>query len=248
MKEDSSTKCWNQVGEDWCKIAQTNDFRMDYIMPFTLEYLGNVSGLKILDLGCGEGGYSRELAKRGAKVTSVDCSTFFVDYAKRTAQEMGLSIEHLVRNSNNLYEVQDKSFDIVLCSMMLMDCEDLLGTMKEINRVLKDTGLVFASVLHPCFNGKHITWKDNGNNEKNVLVENYFFPSEWEKEISGSVDKKVIWRHRTLQDYIKVFCNSGFCVADLNEPLPTKEQCDKSERVAWLSRIPMFLFWTLHKA
>lgn len=44
-------------------MAQSNPHRMHFIMPFTLKLLGNVSGKTILYLGCGEGGYSRELAK-----------------------------------------------------------------------------------------------------------------------------------------------------------------------------------------
>ena len=70
MKGDSSTDCWSNVGNEWIEKAQTNDFRMHYIMPYTMQKLGNVEGLDILDLGCGEGGYSRELAGRGAKVTA----------------------------------------------------------------------------------------------------------------------------------------------------------------------------------
>ena len=47
---------------------------MYFIIPYTLQKIGDVANLKVLDNGCGEGGYSRELAKRGANVTAVDCS------------------------------------------------------------------------------------------------------------------------------------------------------------------------------
>ena len=56
MKGDSSTDCWSNVGNEWIEKAQTNDFRMHYIMPYTMQKLGNVEGIDILDLGCGEGG------------------------------------------------------------------------------------------------------------------------------------------------------------------------------------------------
>ncbi len=48
MKSDSSTISWNQVSQDWCELAQTNDFRMYYIMPYTLNKLGDVKGKKVL--------------------------------------------------------------------------------------------------------------------------------------------------------------------------------------------------------
>lgn len=65
MKIDSSTECWNKIGlEEWVEKAQNNDFRMHHIMPFTLQAIGEVKGKYILDLGCGEGGYSRALADK----------------------------------------------------------------------------------------------------------------------------------------------------------------------------------------
>ena len=158
MRQDSSAIGWKQEDEEWIALAQSNDFRMFFVMPYTLEYLGDVRGLDILDLGCGEGGYSRELAAAGARVYSVDSSSFFIEYAAEKALEECLDIRHFVRNSDDLYGIPEESFDRVLCSMMLMDCEDLQGTLREIMRVLKPGGKLVASVLHPCFYGKEITW------------------------------------------------------------------------------------------
>ncbi|GKX29439.1 hypothetical protein SH1V18_19190 [Vallitalea longa] len=49
MKQDSSTECWNQVAMDtWVEKAQKNDFRLYYIMPYTLQKIGDVQGKKFL--------------------------------------------------------------------------------------------------------------------------------------------------------------------------------------------------------
>lgn len=246
MKGDSSTNCWGKVGEEWIEKAQTNDFRIHYIMPWTLELMGDVTGLKILDLGCGEGGYARKLAAQGAEVTAIDCSEMAIGYAISAAAQQQLSISHLVRNSNDLFDIANESFDIVLCAMMMMDVEDLNGTLKEISRVLKKQGKVFVSILHPCFKPpvEHHWVKEKGIAQ--VVVRNYFSPTEWEGNIAG-IEQPVIYRHKTLSEYVKVFLANGFYISDMNEPVPTAEQAAKSARIEWLKRIPMYLFMELKR-
>lgn len=246
MKHDSSTECWNQKNiNEWVPIAQTNDFRNYYIMPFTLEKLGDVQGKHILDLGCGEGGYSRALAQKGAIVTSADCSKAMVEYAEQKAAEEGLTIDHHVCNASALNDIETNRYDVVLCSMMLMDVEDLDGTLKEIHRVLKPSGTVFISMLHPCFKGKETKWILNDGSIQ-VLVSDYHNPKEWIGEIKGMSDP-VVYRHRTLSEYTKAFVRNGFQISDMDEPIPTEEQSQKSSRVAWLKKIPMYLFIELKK-
>lgn len=246
MKQDSSTISWNNISKEWCDIAPINYTRQYFIMPYMLRLIGEVSGKKILDLGCGEGGYARELTRKGADVVAVDCAEYSIEYAKKQSIKEGLNIKHLVRNSNNLYELENASFDIVLCTMMLMDCEDLDGTVKEISRLLKSDGKLFASVLHPCFTGKNIGREGKGINRE-VIVEDYFTPKEYSQTLPGST-VEVIWRHRTFEEYVKLFVKNSLNIVDLNEGRPTEEESKISVPIAWLNKIPLFLFWELEKS
>ncbi len=248
MKQDSSTIAWNAMGDEWFELAQTGEARNFFIMPNMLKFLGDVKGKKVLDLGCGEGGYSRELAKRGADIVSIDCSKKAIEYAIKLACDENLQIQHFVRNSNDLYDIADEQFDIVLCSMMLMDCEDFEGTIREVVRVLKPGGRLFASVLHPCFDGNHDTGigRQGLGIDREVVVKNYFEPREWEAPLyQGTIP--VIRRHRTLEDYVKTFVGAGLTIVDLNEPGATDEQAKISVGIAWLQKIPLYLYWELKK-
>ena len=248
MQHDSSTIAWNAMGDEWFELAQTGESRMCFIMPNMLRFMGEVTGLKILDLGCGEGGYSRALAQKGARLVSVDCSEKAIEYAKALAEKENLCIEHYIRNSNDLFGIEDEQFDIVLCSMMLMDCEDFEGTLREVARVLKPGGRVFASVLHPCFDGNHDTGigRQGTGIDRQVVVKNYFEPKTWEAPLFGGTIP-VIWRHRTLEDYVKAFLKAGLTITDLNEPRATDEQAQISVPMAWLQKIPLYLYWELKK-
>ncbi len=250
MKQDSSTDSWNKtkMSDEWIRLSQTNDERINFIMPFTFKLLGDVSGKTVLDLGCGEGGYSRELAKKGAIVTAVDCAERVIDYCKSEAENEHLDITFFLRNSCDLYDVENNSFDIVLASMMLMDCEDFEGTIREIHRVLKPSGKLFASVLHPCFavNGNGIGRKDTGVDRK-VVVANYFYPKERLEPIAKDANELVVWRHRTIEDYVKAFVENGLTIVDLNEPSPDAVTDKSTVMLDWLRRIPLFLFWELKK-
>lgn len=245
MKKDSSTQSWNKISKEWCDIAPINETRQHFIMPYMLELMGDVSGKRILDLGCGEGGYARELTRRGAELVAVDCAKFSIEYAKKQSLAEGVDIQYYVRNSNDLYSIESSSFDTVLCSMMLMDCEDLEGTVKEIARVLKDNGKLFASVLHPCFTGKNIGREGRGM-ERKVIVEDYFNPREYSQTLPGG-NVEVVWRHRTFEEYVKLFVKHGLQIKDLNEGRPTVDQAKKTIPINWLNKIPLFLFWELEK-
>ena len=93
-----------------------------------------------------------------------------------------------------------------------MDCEDFEGSVAEAARVLKTGGLLFASVLHPCFDGNHEygIGRQGSGLDRQVVVMNYFEPKTWEAPLWRG-KTPVVWRHRTMQEYVETFSNFSAC-------------------------------------
>lgn len=243
-RDDSSTRSWDSIADDWVRHADTNDYRNDFLMPFMLQLLGDVRSINILDLGCGEGGYSRELARRGAKVIGVDGSARLIARARERAPE----IEYIVANANALEPIGFEAFDIVMASMSLMDVEDYEGAIAEIRRVLVPGGELFMSITHPCFSPPVSGWiKSESGELQHFAVDRYMEDAEWGDYITDAFASPVIRRHKPLHHFIEPLLRGGFLLRAFHEPGASEEQVRASPRLARLNRIPYFLFMTWEK-
>ena len=98
----------------------------------------NVEGKRILDLGCGDGYYSRYLKSRGAEVVGVDLSENMIKLAKKTAKKDDLDI-HFYKIDGEHLDFSDDYFDMVLTVVVLqhvIDDNGLSTLLEEISRVL----------------------------------------------------------------------------------------------------------------
>ena len=78
-------ECWDQKAQEWDGwIGKEGDFNRRYNTdPVLWRFLGDVSGLAVLDAGCGTGYLCNKLAQKGARVTGVDFSPRMIEVAKR---------------------------------------------------------------------------------------------------------------------------------------------------------------------
>lgn len=227
MKEDCTIRSWDRVADDWVQHVETNDYYNLFLTPATLERLDDVSGKRILDLGCGEGGYCRVLKKRGADVTGIDGSEKLINIAKARSDS---SIKFLVRNANNLDGIVENGFEIVVAAMSLMSVEDYEGSISEVRRVLKEGGYLLMSILHPCFSD-HFTHRQA-----------YFNRHVWHEHITTEFSHPVLRWHKPLSDFINPLVDLGFRLKRFHEPVPTDEQIQTAPRLKKLRQFPLFLF------
>jgi SAM-dependent methyltransferase len=106
---------------------------------FILQQLGNITGKRILDLGCGAGENSVYFAKRGAVCVAADYSPGMVEVALQLAAANQVEIEGCTANAIALL-FPDHSFDIVYASNLLHHLPDPQAAIKEMYRVLKPGG------------------------------------------------------------------------------------------------------------
>lgn len=248
MTEDSSTRSWDAVAADWVTHADANDYRNHFLIPQTLRLLGDVAGRLVLDLGCGEGGYSRELARRGAQVIGIDGSAHLVEVARVRAREAGLDITFTRLNASALERLGDRSFDLVLAAMVLMDVEDYPAAVGEVARVLAPGGILVMSITHPCFSPRTAEWvRDEAGALRFFAVDRYFDREVWDERMTARFTGPVVRRHRPLADYFASLLANGLILRDFLEPVPAPEDLGKSPRFERLARIPYFLFMRWQK-
>jgi SAM-dependent methyltransferase len=123
-------------------VARYLDPPLETVYPLEYAYalIGDVRGRVVLDFGCGSGGNSLLLARRGAKVIGLDISHSLVTLARRRLETNGLAGRgRFIVGSAHDVPLLDGSVDLVL-GVAVLHHLDLNAASREIHRVLKPDG------------------------------------------------------------------------------------------------------------
>jgi 2-polyprenyl-6-hydroxyphenyl methylase/3-demethylubiquinone-9 3-methyltransferase len=121
------------------------------INPLRLEYIAsqvNLSGARVLDVGCGGGILSESLAKAGADVTGIDLSDNAINVAKLHAAEHGVSVDYQCVSTEQFARQHAHTFDVVTCMEMLEHVPDPQSIVSACSELLKPGGTAFFSTLN----------------------------------------------------------------------------------------------------
>jgi 2-polyprenyl-6-hydroxyphenyl methylase/3-demethylubiquinone-9 3-methyltransferase len=133
---------WDPNGE-LKTLHQINPLRMQYISEKI-----NLSGQKVIDVGCGGGILTESLAKQGAIVTGIDLSKPGIEVAKLHQLESGLEIEYLHTPIETLAAERPASYDILTCLEMLEHVPDPTAIVEACALLVKPGGHLFFSTLN----------------------------------------------------------------------------------------------------
>src|SRR6201987_4729304 len=108
-----------------------------------VKSLGITKGLKVLDLGCGDGTTALPEAKLGADVLGVDIAKNLVEAGNKRAKEHGLAnCKFQEGDASNLHELKDQTFDLVVSIFGAMFAPKPLDVAKEMVRVTRPGGRI----------------------------------------------------------------------------------------------------------
>lgn len=110
--------------------------------------LGEVRGLRIADTGCGTGRHASRLAASGGRVIAIDFSSGMI---RKAREKCGASeVTFAVADISTTLPMRDRSFDRVICCLVLDHIHDVASLFRELKRICKVDGFIAISVMHPA--------------------------------------------------------------------------------------------------
>jgi SAM-dependent methyltransferase len=175
--------------------------------------LGDVTGRRVLEVGCGSAPCSRWLRRAGAGVVALDLSAGMLARAAGLNRATGLTVPLLQADAGAL-PLAGATFDVV-CSAFggFPFVADAAGALAEVARVLRPGGRFAASVNHP-FRWPLPDSPDPGD----LRVVSSYFDRRPYVETDDAGHTVYVEHHRTVGDWVRAVVGAGLVLDDLLEP------------------------------
>lgn len=208
--------------------------------PVMLRLCADVSGKRVLDLGCGEGRFGRMLAARGARVLGLDLIREMVT----TALARGSASESFVQGSAQALPFNDACFDLVVSYITMMDFPDFRAAISESARVLKPGGACVVANL--SFVTASDGWqRDEAGNRLYRRLDRY---TEERSQVYEWAGIKIRNWHRPLSWYMSAYLEAGLVLREFLEPVPPDDSLRSDPRLEDWYRVPEFTVMRWEKA
>jgi 2-polyprenyl-3-methyl-5-hydroxy-6-metoxy-1,4-benzoquinol methylase len=234
------------AGFDTFIESGADHYRLHVHGPWLLEACRVERGEAALDLGSGQGYFTRALARAGAHVTGVELSPRLVMLAaEREAREpMGIEY-HEMSAAAIAGQLPPASFDLVTACMSLQDMADVGAVLAGAAAVLRPSGRLVFSVPHPATDTPYRVWeRDDAGRKASLKLDRYFETGattcHWSMPRLAYHWSTPCWRH-TLSQWFDLLTAAGFAVDFMREPRPTAAQVAAHPALDDCARMPYFL-------
>ena len=133
---------WDTQGE-FKTLHDINPLRIGFIQGYI-----DITGKRIVDVGCGGGILTEGLATQGADALGIDLSEELIDVAELHGLESGVNTHYQKISAEALAQEQPESFDHVTCMEMLEHVPDPGSIIAACAMMVKPGGMVFFSTLN----------------------------------------------------------------------------------------------------
>lgn len=241
-------EAWETAARDWDRfVEEKQDYqRWELHGRALVRAIGPVSGLRVLDLGCGQGWLTRQLARKGARVTGVDWSPTQIENAREYERKRPRGADYVCADTAAIGQHwPSATFDRVVSCMAFMDMPRVDRTLRAAARLLRPDGRLVFSVTHPMNSAPRARWlRETVGRHGPWLVDAYFDegPHEvrWRLGHTGHTMKVPQW-HRTFETWTRFLLSAGFAVYRMWEPRPSRRQAHSRSGFEGVRRIPYYL-------
>lgn len=210
--------------------------------PIIYELIGDYTNKNLLDLGCGDASFGKELLENGAKYYA----------GVEGSKQMAAAANENLSNVNGMvyldtmesFHFPSNEFDIVTSRFAIHYIEDIQKLFTDVYHALKENGKFVFSVQHPLTTSSFVS-KESGDRRGNWVVDDYFLDGERKEPW---IDEVVVKYHWTIEQYFKALRKAGFSVLDLREGTPQREYFSSEEEFKRRQRIPVVLAFCCLKA
>ena len=193
---------FSKIADEWWDpngkfkpLHKFNPIRIQYIKENIIKNFNlpknnePLSGINILDIGCGGGLLSEPMSRLGASVTGIDASEKNIQIAKLHSKKNKLKINYICSSPERINV--KKKFDVILNMEIVEHVEDIELFLKSSSNLLKKNGLMFIATINKTL--KSYIFAIVG--AEYILRWLPIGTHEWEKFVKPEDLKKILYKN-----------------------------------------------------
>ena len=209
---------WNTNADYWDQKMgeEGNDWHRKLIAPNTIDLLDLKPNTHLLDIGCGNGIFARNIALRGIQVTAFDFAEENIRNAQKYPSENINYLSLDATNYDQLISLGKEKFDYAVANMVLMDIPEIEPMFRALPSILKPNGVFVFSISHPCFNSAYVTINKE---DESLHITGYKQPTTTKGEAIRNQPELQYYFDRPLSDLLQIGFDHGLVMNGLIEPV-----------------------------